>query len=224
MIPLYHDFSDATVLVFGGGRVGARKARRFAREARVVVLSPRFDERFETEGFPETSRIRAAPAAEAVGEWIDRVDPALVVAATDDDALNGAVAAAARERDVLYNRADEAGGRAVDSVVVPATIEEPPVSIAVSTGGESPALARHLRQQLEAEIEDAGAMAGLTGALRTELKASSLSAAERRDALRAVVRSPAVWKALHTPTANARNEAERVMAGVRTDDGGGETR
>ncbi|MCL7417130.1 MAG: NAD(P)-dependent oxidoreductase, partial [Halalkalicoccus sp.] len=28
MIPLLHDFTDRTVLVFGGGRVGARKARR----------------------------------------------------------------------------------------------------------------------------------------------------------------------------------------------------
>ncbi|MDR9382052.1 MAG: NAD(P)-dependent oxidoreductase, partial [Natronomonas sp.] len=42
MIPLYHDFTDETVLVFGGGPVGARKARRFAREAAVVVVSPEF--------------------------------------------------------------------------------------------------------------------------------------------------------------------------------------
>ncbi len=41
MIPLLHDFADATVLIFGGGPVGARKARRFAREATVVVVSPR---------------------------------------------------------------------------------------------------------------------------------------------------------------------------------------
>ncbi|MFC6768071.1 NAD(P)-dependent oxidoreductase, partial [Natrinema soli] len=39
MIPLLHDFTNATVLVFGGGHVGARKARRFAREARVLVVS-----------------------------------------------------------------------------------------------------------------------------------------------------------------------------------------
>ncbi len=45
MIPLYHDFSDETVLIFGGGPVGARKARRFAAEARVVVVSPEFGNR-----------------------------------------------------------------------------------------------------------------------------------------------------------------------------------
>jgi len=40
VIPLFHDFTDETVLVFGGGPVGARKARRFAAEADVVVVSP----------------------------------------------------------------------------------------------------------------------------------------------------------------------------------------
>jgi precorrin-2 dehydrogenase/sirohydrochlorin ferrochelatase len=43
MIPLLHDFSGETVLVFGGGRVGARKARRFAREAKVLELLFRFE-------------------------------------------------------------------------------------------------------------------------------------------------------------------------------------
>lgn len=42
MIPLVHDLSDETVVVFGGGPVGARKAHRFAREARTVVVSPEF--------------------------------------------------------------------------------------------------------------------------------------------------------------------------------------
>lgn len=224
MIPLYHDFSDATVLVVGGGSVGSRKARRFAREARVVVLSPRFDDAFDDDAFPAVERVRAAPAADDVSAWIDRVAPALVVAATDDDGLNGAIAAAAGERGVLVNRTDRSGGRDADSVVVPATVEEPPVSVAVSTGGTSPALAAYLREWLETELDGAGAMAELTGALRTALKAGSLPAAERREAIRAVVRSPSVWKALHTPTANARNEAERVMAKLNMDDDRGERR
>ncbi|MEF8828740.1 MAG: NAD(P)-dependent oxidoreductase, partial [Haloarcula sp.] len=45
MIPLMHDFEGETVLVVGGGPVGARKARTFAAEADVVVLSPEFADR-----------------------------------------------------------------------------------------------------------------------------------------------------------------------------------
>ena len=215
MIPLYHDFTDTTVLIFGGGSVGARKAKRFAAEADVVVVSPAFDDRFAEPEFPPIERIRAAPATTEIPAWFDRADPALVVAATDDGELNAAVAEAADDRDVLINRTDRAGERSVGSVVVPATVDDGPVSVAISTGGQSPALARYLREQIDGEIEAAGKMAELTGQLRAELKQTE-PPETRRAMLRAVVRSPAVWKALHTGIANAKKEAARVMQDHRT--------
>jgi precorrin-2 dehydrogenase/sirohydrochlorin ferrochelatase len=42
VIPLLHDFRGTRVLVVGGGRVGARRAHGFAREAEVVIVSPDF--------------------------------------------------------------------------------------------------------------------------------------------------------------------------------------
>jgi len=215
MIPLYHDFTDATVLIFGGGSVGARKAERFAAEADVIVVSPTFDDRFADADFPTVERVRAAPTPATVADWFDRVDPALAVAATDNSELNAAVAEAAADRDVLVNRTDRAGERSVGSVVVPATVDDGPVSVAISTGGQSPTVSRYLREQLESELENAGAMAALTGRLRAELKGTE-SPETRRAMLRAVVRSPAVWKALHTGIANAEKEAARVMQDHRT--------
>ena len=215
MIPLYHDFTDATVLIFGGGSVGARKAERFAAEADVIVVSPTFDDRFADADFPTVERVRAAPTPATVADWFDRVDPALAVAATDNSELNAAVAEAAADRDVLVNRTDRAGERSVGSVVVPATVDDGPVSVAISTGGQSPTVSRYLREQLESELENAGAMAELTGRLRAELKGTE-PPETRRAMLRAVVRSPAVWKALHTGIANAEKEAARVMQDHRT--------
>lgn len=178
MIPLYHDFTGETVLVFGGGTVGSRKASRFADEARVVVVSPGFDDRLvdlAEEDRESVELVRATPDAEAIHGWIDRVDPALVVAATDDAAVNAAAEAAALDTGALVNRTDvsagdRSGGRDVRSVVVPATIEDDPVRVALSTGGASPALAKALRERIEAEIDGAGAMAELSGTLRAELK------------------------------------------------------
>jgi precorrin-2 dehydrogenase/sirohydrochlorin ferrochelatase len=208
VIPLYHDFTDETVLVFGGGPVGARKARRFAAEARVVVVSPTFADR----AFGDAELVREAPDAAGVREWIERVQPVLVVAATDDADLNAVAAAAAREAGALVNRADRSGSdRDAESVVVPATVEDGSVSVAISTGGASPALAKHLREQIEAEIADAGAMAELTAALRKELKTRDMTGQQRRDAVRAVVRSPSVWKGLRRGESKARREAERVI-------------
>ncbi|WP_332899865.1 precorrin-2 dehydrogenase/sirohydrochlorin ferrochelatase family protein [Haladaptatus sp. CMSO5] len=207
MIPLFHDFSGETVLVFGGGSVGARKARRFAREADVVVVSPEFSD----DSFGGAARIRAAPSIPDVGEWLDRVEPVLVVAATDEPALNEAIAAAAGERQTLVNRTDQSGERAAGSVVVPATVHDDPVTVAISTGGASPALSKLLRQRIEADIAGAGAMAELTGELRLELQSAAVAPEARREAIRAVVKSDRVWKALGTGKAKARNEAQSVI-------------
>jgi len=208
MIPLAHDFTDESVLVFGGGRVGARKARRFAAEARVVVVSPEFADA----DFGDAEQVRDAPDADGVREWIARLDPVLVVAATDDSAVNDAAVEAARDAGALVNRADESGGRDFGSVTVPATVADDPVSIAISTGGASPALAKYLRERIEAEVEGAGAMAALTGEIRAELKDADVSPDDRRRAVRRLVRDPSVWKALRTGRTNPRREAESVLA------------
>lgn len=206
MIPLLHDFSDETVLIFGAGPVGARKARRFAAEAEVVVVSPEFADR----EFGAAELVRAAPDPAGVREWVDRTAPALVVAATDIADLNAAAEAAARERGALVNRADDHGEQDVGNVVVPATVRDDPVVMAVATGGHSPALSKHLREAFEAQFADAGKMAELTGELREELKSADTPPSERRDAVRRVVRSDRVWKALDS----GRSKAEKVAADV----------
>lgn len=213
MIPLVHDLAGETVLVFGGGTVGARKARRFAREADVLIVAPEFADA----DFGGADRARAAPDPDAVPGWFDRADPALAVAATDAVAVNDAVAGVADERGVLYNRADRAGDREAGSVVVPATVRDDPVVVAVSTGGRSPALARHLRERIEDELADAGAMAELTAALRADLRGRGVPAARRREAVRAVVDSRAVWTDLGAGGSNARETAADVVADVLAD-------
>ncbi|MDZ5811871.1 NAD(P)-dependent oxidoreductase [Halorubrum sp. AD140] len=234
MIPLYHDFAGETVLVFGGGSVGARKASRFADEARVVVVSPAFGDRLvdlaeagdrrgasdrRGGGGPTVELVRAAPDADAVAGWIDRVGPALVIAATDDDAVNAAAEAAALDAGLLVNRTDvstaeRSGGRDVRSVVVPATVEDDPVRVALSTGGASPALAKALRERVEAEIDGAGAMAELSGELRAELRDRGIPPETRREAIRRVVRSEGVWKGLQKGRSNGRREADSVIEEV----------
>ncbi|WP_224334571.1 precorrin-2 dehydrogenase/sirohydrochlorin ferrochelatase family protein [Haloprofundus halobius] len=212
MIPLFHDFTNETVLVFGGGAVGARKARRFATEAHVVVVSPEFgDGEVADDEFGGAELVRAAPAPGEIAEWVDRFDPVLVVAATDDEAVNAAAEAAARDAGILVNRTDRAGSRDAGSVVVPATVEDGPVTVAISTGGRSPALSKQLRERIETRLDGAGAMAELTGEIRTELKAAGVAPDERREALRAVVASSSVWKALRTGESKARQEAQRVI-------------
>lgn len=211
MIPLLHDFDGETVLVFGGGPVGARKARRFATAAAVVVVSPEF----AAEGFGGAERVRAAPGPEAVGEWLDRFDPALVVAATDDGDLNARVEADARERGLLVNRTDTHETSGPGSVAVPATVEDGDVLVAVSTG--SPALSKHLRERFEDDIAGVGALASATRDLRADMQDRGVPPDERRAAVRAIVESRRVWKVLGAGESKVRRTVEEVASDVLKD-------
>jgi len=207
VIPLFHDFTDERVLVFGGGAVGARKARRFGREAEVLVVGPEFGDR----EFGGATLLRGAPDPEEVGEWIDRIDPALVVAATNDGAVNAGVETAARERGILVNRADRSGERDPGSVVVPATARDDPVVVAIATGGQAPVLSGFLREDIETLIEGSGALADLLGELRDELGAHGVGTRHRRQALRGVVESESVREALREGN---REDARREAVGI----------
>ncbi|WP_096389695.1 precorrin-2 dehydrogenase/sirohydrochlorin ferrochelatase family protein [Halopenitus persicus] len=231
MIPLVHDLTGETVLVVGGGAVATRKARRFASEAAVIVVAPTFTERLRSaagrpvengtdaaETGPATGRIdlvRQRVDPDDVASWIDSAEPTLVVAATDDATVNAAAEAAARERDVLVNRTDVSGGRDPGSVVVPATVEDGPVTIAITTGASSPALSRYLRERIESEFDGVGELARLSGAVRTELIDQGVDPDTRREAVRAVVRSPAVQKGLQTGESNTRQLADGIVERVR---------
>ena len=215
MIPLYHDFTEEKVMIFGGGPVGARKARRFSSKAHVIVISPTFSK----DSFGTASLVRAAPSPSDVHEWVTRADPTLIIAATGNDELNNSIADIAHDNELLLNRADRSKANSKENralstayeVMTPATVEDGPIQVAVSTGGRSPALAKYLREQIETDIESAGAMATLTADLRAELRGRECSPSERRDAIRSVVRDPDVWKGLRTGENNARQEATRVI-------------
>ncbi|WP_458188547.1 precorrin-2 dehydrogenase/sirohydrochlorin ferrochelatase family protein [Haladaptatus sp. NG-WS-4] len=210
MLPLFYDFTDETVLVFGGGRVGLRKARYFAQEAAVVaVVGREFADRNV-----DVELVEAYLHVDDVSTWFDRAAPVLVVVATDDTALNDAIETEARERGVLVNRADRHGEREFGSVVVPATVRDGDVVAAVATGGRSPALSKHLRQRIEPLLDGADAMAELTADIREELRDEEISAEDRHRAIRGVVESDAVWNAVATGRDGRREASATVEAAV----------
>jgi uroporphyrin-III C-methyltransferase/precorrin-2 dehydrogenase/sirohydrochlorin ferrochelatase len=103
---------------------------------------------------------------------------ALVVAATDDPAVNATVAAAAAEGRVPCN---VAGAGARGDVVLPAAVSRGPLTLTVSTAGASPRLARLLRDRIGAQYDEAwGELVELIGELRADIERAP---EETRDAL-----------------------------------------
>ena len=111
----------------------------------------------------------------------------LVIAATDDSAVNQAVWTEAEKRGCLINVVDDPGH---SSFILPAIMQRGDMSIAVSTGGGSPALARRLRERLEEIIEpENGTLTEIMAELRPELIASFPPGAPRLQAALRIVDS-----------------------------------
>lgn len=165
--PLNFRLQGRLCVVVGGGAVGRRKvAALLAAGARVRLIDP-----------------HAAPAPAGV-EWLarpyrdgDLADAALAVAATDDPAVDAAVAAEARARRLPVNvAADPAAG----DFFFPAVLRRGALTVAVASDGASPALAGALRDLLAASLgPEWGTLAEIAAALRQ--KRLTLSAANAYD-------------------------------------------
>ena len=142
--PVALDLHDATVLVVGGGRIGARKAAGLAAAgARVRLVAIAVSAHVVRDDLAEVHE-RAF-----LDEDLD--DVRLVVTATGDESIDAAVSAAARMRGIWANAADQP----VDcEFILPAVARRGRVTIAVSTDGASPALARELRNVLDELLTD----------------------------------------------------------------------
>jgi uroporphyrin-III C-methyltransferase/precorrin-2 dehydrogenase/sirohydrochlorin ferrochelatase len=144
-LPVFLRIHDRDCLVVGGGEIAARKVallRRAGGRVTVVApgLCPALAQQKESGAIAHRAAAFQAPDVEAF---------ALVVAATADAAVNTAVSAAARARNIPVNVVDQPE---LCTFIFPSIVDRSPVLVAVSTGGASPVLARLLRARLETLI------------------------------------------------------------------------
>ncbi|HJW45472.1 MAG TPA: siroheme synthase CysG [Lysobacter sp.] len=164
LFPLFADLAGRTVLVVGGGAVARRKVEALlAATAQVKVGAPVLEPQLA--GWAARGRI-AHLAGEFTPDWLDGAW--LVVAATDQVAVNRAVAEAAEARRLWANIVDDAE---LSSIHLPARVERGPLQIAISSGGGAPMLARHLRERLETQLDESlGALAELLTRARERIR------------------------------------------------------
>jgi siroheme synthase-like protein len=162
--PIYIDIEDRAVLIVGGGNVCARKAETMMRYGgRVTIVSPEITDEiaaWERDGLLAVHRKKY--------EEGDLDGASIVIASTDDPCVNARVARDCRRRKVPVNVVDVTH---LCEFIVPAIVEKGSITIAISTGGKSPALGRTLKEDLQrtigpeyAEVND------LLGSLRKSAK------------------------------------------------------
>jgi siroheme synthase-like protein len=207
--PVSLELAGRPVVVVGGGAVAERRVESLLVAGAVVtVVSPGLTSALA--GLAAVGRIRHVARAYRAGD-LQGATLALAVAA--DPTVTAAVAVEARERGVWLNAADDP---ARCDFMLPGIVRRGCLTVAVASGGASPALTRALREHLDATL-------GVEWAALGEL------AAEARRALKTSRRSAdaEAWRRALGPDVRAllaagqRDEAQsRIRARLEQDGGG----
>ncbi len=162
--PVFLKISERRCVVVGGGQVALRKARTLLEHgANVEVISP--DLCSGLNKLAENGEIHVIRRPYQTG---DLKGAFIAIAATGDRDVNLQVSEEARKTAALVNVVDDWGN---SDFIVPSYLSRGDLTIAISTAGRSPALARKIRLRLEKEFgEEYGSLALLIDEVRAELK------------------------------------------------------
>ncbi len=200
------------VLILGGGSVAERKALKFVEAAsKVTVLSKSFTKRLREvgeEGRVNLIEIDAVASFDLIRRLVSSSD--IVVAATGDHRLNKLIVDEAKRTGALTNAADDPE---ISDFTMPALKTKGTISLAVSTGGKSPAMAKILLERLERSIrEEDVLMVRLMESIRHALKGRLENATIRRVVLYRVIRDRETRRMLKKgKPEEARMRVERII-------------
>ncbi len=173
-LPIFIQIKNRPCLVVGGGSIAARKVALLRKaQAEVTVVSPELCT--ELQQLKDEKLIQHQKRDYQENDLETCV---LVIAATDNRAVNETVSALAQQLRLPVNVVDNPD---LCSFIMPSIIDRSPVVIAVSTGGSSPVLARLIRTRLEGSIPAAyGRLAALVEGFRDKVKAAFPNVESRR--------------------------------------------
>jgi precorrin-2 dehydrogenase/sirohydrochlorin ferrochelatase len=202
LFPAFIKLTGRPCLVVGAGTIAEAKIISLLdADARVTVVAPEADE-----------AVRELASSDRIS-WIPRVflpgdlqGIFLVVAATSSNEVNHAVYLEAQARGILCNAVDDPPNC---DFYFPAVVRRGALQIAISTSGESPALAQRLRQEFEESFDESlGDWVAQLGAIRRDILATHPSSEERKKRLHELASGGALesWKAAN---AKAKESAQR---------------
>lgn len=205
--PIFLKIKGRRCVVVGGGEVAVRKVTLLLKAAaEVTVISPQLCDGLLH--LLQQQRIHHIQASFSAGQ-LD--DACLIVAATDDQAVNRAVSDAARERNMPVNVVD---APELCTFTMPSIVDRSPVVIAVSSGGAAPVLARLVRTRIETMIPATyGRLAALAGQYRAKVKQKFAGMQDRRIFWEDVFQGPIAEQVLSGQEEQARRQLDSVLEG-----------
>jgi precorrin-2 dehydrogenase/sirohydrochlorin ferrochelatase len=181
--PIYLNVENRRCVVVGGGDVAERKVQRLLEcDARVVVIGRTLTPTLEV------------MIKDSLIDWIEGdydeahlQDAFLVIGATDKEAVNARISEDARKKGIMVNIVDDPEKC---DFILPSLFQRGDLTVAISTGGKSPALAKKMREELEGIYgpEYLGLL-NLLGEIREKIKARGTSSDDNKRLFEALVNS-----------------------------------
>lgn len=207
--PMFVSLEGRHCLVVGAGQVGLRKIRSLAQcgASPLTILEPRRPDAAleDLAALPDVRLLRR----EFAESDLDGVF--LAIAATGDPGLNRRIAGLCRQKDILCNVIDapEQG-----SFIVPSSVVRGDLTIAVSTGGASPALTKRIRKDLQERFgEEYAQFLTLLGRLRPAVLALGRTSGENAALFRALAGSRLLEALRREDRPLARSELTSLLPG-----------
>ena len=177
-LPIFTKLSEKHCMVVGGGDVAERKLSLLMEAgARVTLVAPHINETIKSthQDAIEASELVLVERCYDKGQMVG-ID--LVIVATDDEALNKTIARDAEDQHIFVNVVDNLE---LCTFIMPSIVDRSPVTIAISTGGNAPILARLLRGKIETFIPHGyGELAKLAAKYRDKVKQALSTGASRK--------------------------------------------
>ncbi|MEE8448340.1 MAG: bifunctional precorrin-2 dehydrogenase/sirohydrochlorin ferrochelatase [Thermodesulfobacteriota bacterium] len=182
--PAMLDIKAKSCLVVGGGQVAQRKARSLLKAgAKVTVVAPSLTQGLQKLKTSATIRHLARPYQPR-----DLKGKQLVFAASSDQKINQRAAREAQKRGILVNVVD---APVHCTFIVPSVVHQGDLTIAISTGGRSPALAKKIRQELEPQFgREYAVFLDILGRIRSRLLTLGRSSAINKAVFTSLVEAP----------------------------------
>ena len=140
--PVFLNLTERRCVIIGGGQIAEGKISKLLDSgAKIIVISP--DATQGIRGFAERGQIELDLRKYQEG---DLQGAFIAIAATNDRMVNQEIFEEAEKQGILLNAVDDMPRC---SFIAPSIVEKGPVTVAISTGGASPALARKLREKME---------------------------------------------------------------------------
>ncbi|NOT64792.1 MAG: uroporphyrinogen-III C-methyltransferase [Methylotenera sp.] len=205
-LPIFMNITHRLCIVIGGGEVAARKVSMLLKaNAAITLYAPEICTQLHA--LANDKKITYIEADFAENQL---TGACLVIAATDDEAVNVAVSSAAKARNIPVNVVDSP---ALCTFTMASIVERAPIVIAISSEGTAPVLARYIRTKIETMLPAGyGRIAGIAGEFREKVKEKFATTQERRIFWEGVLQSPIVERILAGQEAEARKSLNALLA------------